>query len=648
MVEEPHRDRACLAGAGGAGDRERVQPRYQEPERGAGRTRRSGGTAPRVRADPGGGGSNPRGAEAGTDGIARDTCREKEMSNDLLFEHFSTLATAPDGIARLRELILQLAVQGKLGTQDPGDEPASFLLKRIEKERFASEGKTKKEKSLDPVKDSDVSFQIPDTWVLTRLGNIAQYNAETKTSSNDISDNAWVFDLEDIEKDTSRILQKVRFKDRRSLSTKSRFRKGDILYGKLRPYLNKVVVADEDGFCTTEIVPIRPYGKIFPTFLMYALKTPDFLSYVNSKTYGIKMPRLGTADALNTIIALPPLAEQHRIVAKVDRLMALCDELEARQQQERAGCLKLGTASLAGLQNATYPEEFEWQWALVCDVFYLILDCPENVAVLRQTILQLAVQGRLVRQEPGDEPAEKLLRRIREENKKIILRNSERKFKIPDPVNVDEQSGDIPPGWWWSKLPEIIKPEKNSIKRGPFGSAIIKAYFVPKGYKIYEQKNAIYDDFSIGNYYINDLKFDELKDFEIKPNDIIISCAGTVGKLAIVPENIERGIINQALLKITLNNNVMTNEYFRMLFASFLMRTDTLSDLKGTAMKNIVSLDLLRKIVFPLPPLPEQHRIVAKVDALMALCDVLESRLKERATTQQKFANAVVKSIGTC
>ena len=127
------------------------------------------------------------------------------------------------------------------------------------------------------------------------------------------------------------------------------------------------------------------------------------------------MPRLGTVDALNTIIPLPPLAEQHRIVAKVDRLMALCDELEARQQQEWVGCLKLGTATLAGLQNATHPAEFERQWAQVCDAFDLILDCPENVAVLRQTILQLAVQGRLVRQEPGDEPASVLIEKIRKE-----------------------------------------------------------------------------------------------------------------------------------------------------------------------------------------------------------------------------------------
>jgi len=248
---------------------------------------------------------------------------------------FEMILDCPENVAVLRQTILQLAVQGRLVPQEPGDQPAGKLVERIrkEKERLVKEGKATRDKRLEPITREDIKQNIPPNWALTRLGEIAEYNAERKISSNEISEDSWVFDLEDIEKDTSRILQKVRYKDRQSLSTKSKFKKGDILYGKLRPYLNKVVVADDDGYCTTEIVPIRPYLDIDPKYLMYALKTPDFLAYVNSKTYGIKMPRLGTVDAINTIIPLPPLAEQHRIVAKVDALMALCDALEARLKE---------------------------------------------------------------------------------------------------------------------------------------------------------------------------------------------------------------------------------------------------------------------------------------------------------------------------
>jgi len=556
------------------------------------------------------------------------------MNDNLLFEQFATLATAPEGIARMRELILRLAIYGKLETHDTKDKPAKLR-----------ENDRNEDRSLGIF----TLIHLPKGWVWTKLGNIAEVGQGGTPSTN--FPEYWKGSVPwlrsgDIKfnriKKANETISEIGLKN----SAAKLCPIGTVLLAMTGQGVTRgrAAILDIEASANQSCAHIiLDKNFLIPEFLFYFFKT----EYWNIRTLdkGTGQPGINTKIIKSFDIPLPPLAEQHRIVAKVDRLMALCDKLEVRQQQERAGCLKLGTASLAGLQNTTHSNEFERQWAQVCDAFDLILDCPENVAVLRQTIHLLAVQGRLGTQDPRDETADKLLKRIQKENKKNISKNGERKFKIPDPVNVDEQKGDIPLGWWWSKLPEIVKPEKKSIKRGPFGSAIIKAYFVPKGYKIYEQKNAIYDDFSIGNYYINDVKFDELRDFEIKPNDIIISCAGTVGKLAIVPENIERGIINQALLKITLNNNVMTNEYFRILFASFLMKTDTLSDLKGTAMKNIVSLDLLRKIVFPLPPLAEQHRIVAKVDALMKLCDALESQLKARAEVQEQLAGAVVKQV---
>ena len=149
-------------------------------------------------------------------------------------------------------------------------------------------------------------------------------------SLNLISDETWVLDLEDIEKDTSKLLQKCRFSERRSLSDKNSFQAGDVLYGKLRPYLNKVIVADEAGVCTTEILPVRCYGPFSSNYFKFALKSPYFINYVNARSYGMKMPRLGTEDGRKAYFPLPPLAEQHRIVAKVDELMALCDALKTR------------------------------------------------------------------------------------------------------------------------------------------------------------------------------------------------------------------------------------------------------------------------------------------------------------------------------
>ena len=241
-----------------------------------------------------------------------------------------------DCLQNLRQSILSEAVQGKLVPQDPKDEPASELLKKIsiEKEKLIKEKRMKKEKPL-PLIIEEIPYKLPKGWEWVRFGEITNLGTSEKADSKSIRPYTWVLDLEDIEKDSSKLLQKIRFKDRNSLSTKSIFYKNDVLYGKLRPYLDKVIVADEDGVCTTEILPIRSYFQINPHYIRIYLKNSEFINYVNSKVYGMKMPRLGTEDGRKALFALPPLAEQKRIVKKVDQLMKLCDELEQKVKENQ-------------------------------------------------------------------------------------------------------------------------------------------------------------------------------------------------------------------------------------------------------------------------------------------------------------------------
>ena len=260
-----------------------------------------------------------------------------------------------------------------------------------------------------------------------------------------------------------------------------------------------------------------------------------------------------------------------------------------------------------------------------------------GVKKLRELILELAVHGKLVPQDANDEPASELLKRIQTGKLNAKLKNKDVKFQTS--IADEELKAKLPKGWEWAFIPQAVSNEKYSIKRGPFGSAIKKSYFVSTGYKVYEQQHAINDDFSLGNYYLAEDKFNELKVFSVKPNDIIISCSGTVGKVAIAPDWMEPGVINQALLKLTLNENVLTNSYFKILFPAFYMKTETLSDLKGTAQKNMVSVDELKNEPFPLPPLAEQQRIVAKVDELMALCDRLETQHSNAAEAHEKLVS---------
>ena len=245
-------------------------------------------------------------------------------------------------IPKTKAKILDLAIRGKLVPQDPNDEPASVLLERIraEKEELIKQGKLKRDKKesvifrgednsyylrtgelVESLEDWDFE-ELPDGWSVCCLGELCDYGNCTNIDTADIADSAWILDLEDIEKDSGIVLQKVHQGERNAGSTKHRFHKGQVLYSKLRPYLNKVVLADEDGYCTSEILPLEFDRNILPQYARYFLMSPTFLRYANKCSYGVKMPRLGTTDGKKAIIPVPPVKEQKRIVMAIELAFA--------------------------------------------------------------------------------------------------------------------------------------------------------------------------------------------------------------------------------------------------------------------------------------------------------------------------------------
>jgi type I restriction enzyme S subunit len=250
-------------------------------------------------------------------------------------------------IQQTKSKILDLAIRGKLVPQDPNDEPASVLLERIrtEKEELIKQGKIKRDKKESVIfKGEDNSYylkignltetlddwridDIPDSWGVCCLGEVCDYGNCTNVDTKDIPETAWILDLEDIEKDTGKVLQKLTLKERNSASTKHSFHKGQVLYSKLRPYLNKVVLADDEGYCTSEILPLDFNDMVYPKYARYYLMSPTFLKYANYCSYGVKMPRLGTNDGKKAILTVPPLQEQHRIVNAIETIFAKLDEI---------------------------------------------------------------------------------------------------------------------------------------------------------------------------------------------------------------------------------------------------------------------------------------------------------------------------------
>ena len=352
----------------------------------------------------------------------------------------------------LRQKILDLAIRGKLVPQDPNDEPASVLLERIraEKQQMVKDGKLKaKDIKNDTVIfkgddnlhyeqfqdgtvkciEDEIPFELPDGWAWARLGVICPYGENKAVSADLIDETAWILDLEDIEKETGVIKKYTTKSERNSVSNKYSFCKGQLLYSKLRPYLNKVVIATKDGYCTTEILPLTFYGNIYSPYMQLFIMSPTFLTYVNMISYGVKMPRLGTNDGKNAIIAIPPINEQKRIRDKFDIVAPLFDKIQN---------------NLNNLNN--------------------------EVTAIKSKILDLAIRGKLVPQDPNDEPASVLLERIREEKEELIKQGKIKRDKMEsvifkgDDNAYYEKIGDsvacidaelpfeIPDNWCWARL----------------------------------------------------------------------------------------------------------------------------------------------------------------------------------------------------
>ncbi|EGR0596315.1 restriction endonuclease subunit S [Vibrio cholerae] len=541
------------------------------------------------------------------------------------------------GVKKLRELILELAVRGKLVPQDPNDEPASVLLERIaaEKAQLVKEKKIKKPKALPPINDSK-PFQIPNNWGWSQLGFLTNYGVCDKLEPKDASPSTWVLELEDVEKYTSRLLKKVRFEERVFKSTKNSFQKNDVIYGKLRPYLDKVLVADEDGACTTEMIPIRGYIGLIPEFIRLVLKTPYFIEYANTSTHGMNLPRMGTDKARAALFPLAPLNEQHRIVAKVDELMALCDQLEQQTEASIEAHQVLVTTLLDTLTNSADADELMQNWARISEHFDTLFTTEESIDQLKQTILQLAVMGKLVPQDPTDEPAAELLKRIAEEKAQLVKDKKIKKQKALPPIADDEKPFEVPNGWEWVNLQDItllITDGKHGDCNNHDGSGFyfLSAKDIQKGKLIYDHAREIVES-----------EFEEVHQrTNLQAGDIcMVNTGATVGKMAIAEEH-------HLTRKTTFQKSVAVikcvKPYISSHYIALFLESETPNLLKksgGSAINNLLLGDLKKKST-PLPPFSEQQKITQKVEALLVICELLKARLTESQTTQIHLTDVI-------
>ena len=333
-------------------------------------------------------------------------------------------------------------------------------------------------------------------------------------------------------------------------SNKFQFSDRHVLFGKLRPYLRKIVRPEFSGVCSTDIIPILPKEGVSRDYLFYFLRTPDTVNLATSRCSGANLPRLGPKQLASFQIPLPPFDEQQRIAGILDA----ADALRAKRRE--------ALGQLDTLLQSTFLDMFG------------------------------------------------------------------------DPVT-------NPMGWEERHLPDLVSKRQHALKRGPFGGALKKEIFVPEGFKVYEQKNVIYDDFDIGSYFIKKSDYERLFPFTVSSNNLLISCSGTIGRIAAVPLNAAPGVMNQALLKIDLDESIVLNSFFLGLWRSQSFEQQVLGMTHGTGMKNMKSMNELKGINFLVPPLDLQRRFATIVHSVeqqktrqrahLAELDTLFASLQSRA-----------------
>ena len=466
----------------------------------------------------------------------------------------------------LRDKILDLAMRGKLVPQDPNDEPASVLLEKIkaEKAELVKEKKIKKSKPLPEITDDEKPFDIPDSWEWVRIDTFNTYNGHSVHPDKNPNE---LFELYSVPIYENKHPEEVAGK--KIKSNKQSVKLDDILLCKINPRINRVWKVGSftkyKSIASTEWIVIRQ-KYIVSNYLRYAFMSPYFRELLQSEVSGVggSLTRAKPKIVKNYIVPLPPLSEQSRIAAKIAQLFALLRKVETSTQQ------------YAKLQT-----------------------------LLKSKVLDLAMRGKLVKQDPNDEPASELLKKIKAEKAELIKEKKIKKSKPLPPITDEEKPFDIPASWEWVRFDDIL-----DVRDGTHDTP----KYVSDGIPLITSKNISsgYLDF-INVKYISQQDFKKINErSNVNKGDIIFAMIGTIGNPILVSTDRKFAIKNVALLK-------KVTERLSMPFVlDYLMIAQIWWNKRATgAVQKFVSLRKIRSSLLPLPPLKEQNRIVNKIKRIL-------------------------------
>ena len=484
---------------------------------------------------------------------------------------------------QLKNSILQMAIQGELVPQDPHDEPASVLLERIreEKKRLVNEGNIKKSELVEkPISEDEIPFDIPEGWEWVRfnqVGDIITGSTPPKDNDDYYGGNIPFYKPTDLDQGINTIASRDSL-SKEGFSISRQLPEGSVLVTCIGATIGKTGLIRQVGTCNQQINAIIPNGSIYSDYLYYACISAYIQSEIHKRASSTTLPILNKNKFSEIPIPLPPLPEQHRIVSKLLELMPLIESYGKSQEALNA-------------LNASLPEK------------------------LRQSILQEAIQGHLVPQDPNEEPASVLLERIRAEKAHLVKEGKLKKKDLEEkPISPDEIPFDIPEGWVWCRLTDIASNSLGKTLNGGKTTGQIKTYLCTI--------NVYWNNIDLSNLKSTAFSENDCVKYRVNPGDLLICEGGDYGRCAVWDIDKEMYYQN-ALHRVSFYCNV--NPYFFMYYIQYCKSAKILDELaKGMTIKHLTQ-DALYSMFFPLPPLSEQRRIVTKLEELLQEIDKLKA-----------------------
>lgn len=482
---------------------------------------------------------------------------------------------------QLKASILQYAIQGKLVEQRPEEGTSEELYKGIQAEKTSliKNGTIKKEKPLAPIIEDEIPFDIPESWKWCRLGALT-YNWGQKTPDNRFC-YVDVGSVNNISHTLNSENTVVEAKDASSRAKKI-VKYGDVIFATIRPYLKNICIIDRDfpyePIVSTAFAVMHCPEGLLNKYLYYYLLSPTFMSFANArdKAKGVAYPAIGEKDFFNGIIALPPIEEQQRIVAKIEELLPFVDRYAAAYEKLEQF-------------NAKFPED------------------------MKKSILQYAIQGKLVEQRPEEGTGEELYRQIQAEKQRLIKEGKIKKEKSLPEIAEDEIPFDIPDSWKWVRLPEI--------GTSSLGKTLNKGLDIGNEVPYLCSINVYWDGINLNQIKTAKFSAADMEKYLLRRGDLLICEGGDVGRSAVWDRDIE--MYYQNALHCVRFFGSINPYYFKYCLELYKYNRILENASKGMTIKHLVQ-GALYSIPFPLPPLDEQNRIVAKLEEILPLCERLK------------------------